>query len=126
VARTATEGIGALARFVVCYRIAAPPAVVLLRHQVPYDKIITGAAVVFILAKPVVALLVGDIVVSRAAVHLIGAGAADEVINLSLGPVACPYSPECVEGVFLEVACSSRPWLQWVRPLQWGAGRGRT
>jgi hypothetical protein len=56
--------------------VIASPAVVLLRANVAEDGVVPRPAVVSVPAKGVVGLLVGDIVVSRAAVYLIRAYAA--------------------------------------------------
>jgi len=74
------EGVRTLGRFVVAKIIIPSPSEVLFGHKVSDNVIVSGAAVVFVLAKPVVVIAVSNIVVARAAVYRIGTDAAAEFI----------------------------------------------
>jgi hypothetical protein len=71
-----TEGVRTLGRFVVGKRIIPSPSEVLFGHKVSPNIIVSGAAVVFVLARPVVGLAVINLVVAGAAVYRIGTEAA--------------------------------------------------
>jgi hypothetical protein len=53
------EGVRTLERFVVDKRIIPSPSEVLLRHEVPYDSVVSGTAMFFVLAAPIVGVAVG-------------------------------------------------------------------
>jgi hypothetical protein len=61
------EGVWTLGRFVVDKRIIPSPSEVLLRHEVPYDSVVSGTAMFFVLTAPIVGVAVApQIVVSGA------------------------------------------------------------
>jgi hypothetical protein len=66
--------------------VITPPAIVMFGPQVADDVVVSGAAVVFVLAKPVVGIAVTNIVVSRTSAYRIGTGAAAEFI-IPVAPV---------------------------------------